>query len=63
MHDRHVLRRAEQLALDARYAIRGTDRQKVAGIVLVNVDDRTFSEFRDEGRQAHGRSRAATTRA
>ena len=52
VHQRHSLRRAEQLALDARYAIRGTDRQKVAGIVLVNVDDRTFSEFRDEGLQA-----------
>ncbi len=52
VHQRHALRRAEQLALDARYAIRGTDRQKVAGIVLVNVDDRTFSEFRDEGRES-----------
>jgi CHASE2 domain-containing sensor protein len=52
VHQRHVLRRAEQLAIDARYAIRGTDRQKVAGLVVVNVDDRTFSEFRDEGLQA-----------
>jgi CHASE2 domain-containing sensor protein len=52
LYEHHVLRRAEQLALDARYAIRGTDRAKLADLVVVNVDDRTFSEFRDEGKRS-----------
>jgi CHASE2 domain-containing sensor protein len=51
-HARHVLRRTEQSAIDARYQIRGTDRQKVGGLVLVNIDDTTFSDFRNEGRHA-----------
>src|SRR4051794_13407703 len=51
-HARHSLRRVEQLALDARYQLRGTDPARARGFVLVDVDDRTFNDLRDTGRQA-----------
>lgn len=49
---RDVLRRTEQQAIDARFAIRGTDRHALAGLVLVDVDAATFNAFRDRGLHA-----------
>jgi CHASE2 domain-containing sensor protein/predicted Ser/Thr protein kinase len=43
----HLLRRPEQLTIDARFQIRGTERQRTASFVLVNVDDTTFNYFRN----------------
>jgi CHASE2 domain-containing sensor protein len=43
----HLLRRPEQETIDARFQIRGTERQRTAGLVLVNVDDTTFNYFRN----------------
>jgi CHASE2 domain-containing sensor protein len=51
-HSRHVLRRAEHLALDARYQLRGSDPRKLGDFVLVDVDDTTFDELRDERKHA-----------
>src|SRR4051794_33369806 len=48
----HLLRRPEQQTVDARFQIRGTDRAKVARMVLVTVDDATFNAFRDQGLHA-----------
>jgi CHASE2 domain-containing sensor protein len=45
IHDNHSLRRLEQLTIDARFQIRGTERNEVAGMVIVAIDDRTFSDF------------------
>ena len=47
-----VLRRPEQLTLDARYQLRGSDRAKLAGLVLVDIDETTFNELRDEHKPA-----------
>jgi CHASE2 domain-containing sensor protein len=47
-----LLRRAEQLTLDARYQVRGADRAKLGDLVLINVDETTFNELRREGRHA-----------
>ncbi len=43
----HLLRRPEQEMIDARFQIRGTERQRTAGFVLVNIDDTTFNYFRN----------------
>lgn len=45
IHDSHFLRRLEQLTIDARFQIRGTERKEVAGMVIVAIDDQTFSDF------------------
>jgi CHASE2 domain-containing sensor protein len=41
----HVLRRPEQVATDARFQIRGTDRALVAGEVVVPIDDATLQRL------------------
>jgi CHASE2 domain-containing sensor protein len=51
-HGEHLLRRPEQQTIDARYQIRGTDRHRTAGLVLVNVDDTTFNDFRNQNLHA-----------
>ncbi len=43
----HLLRRPEQLTIDARFQIRGTERQRTAGVVLVNIDETTFNYLRN----------------
>ncbi len=43
----HLLRRPEQETIDARFQIRGTERDRTAGFVLVNVDYTTFNYFRN----------------
>ena len=43
----HLLRRPEQETIDARFQIRGTERQRTARLVLVNIDAATFSYFRN----------------
>jgi CHASE2 domain-containing sensor protein/predicted Ser/Thr protein kinase len=43
----HLLRRPEQETIDARFQIRGTERNRTAGVVLVNIDDTTFNYFRN----------------
>jgi CHASE2 domain-containing sensor protein len=48
----HLLRRPEQQTVDARFQIRGSDRDKAKDIVLVQVDDATFNAFRDRGLRA-----------
>ncbi len=48
----HLLRRPEQQTIDARFQIRGTERQRVAGLVVVKVDDTTFSDFRNQNLHA-----------
>jgi CHASE2 domain-containing sensor protein len=45
IRDTHLLRRLEQVTIDARFQIRGTERKQVAGIVIVAIDDPTFSQF------------------
>ncbi len=50
--DTHLLRRVEHVTLDTRYQIRGTDRQRAGGVVLVNIDDTTFNYFRNRDMQA-----------
>jgi CHASE2 domain-containing sensor protein/predicted Ser/Thr protein kinase len=52
MADRHTLRRAEHLTVDARYALRGADRGRAPGLVVVAVDEATFGDLRDEGKRA-----------
>jgi CHASE2 domain-containing sensor protein len=47
-----VLRRAEQMTIDARYQFRGADLDRARGIVLVVIDDATISDLRDAGRRA-----------
>ncbi len=49
----HLLRRLEQPAIDARYQVRGTDRAKTDGVVLVTVDSSTFNAFRQAGLKLH----------
>jgi CHASE2 domain-containing sensor protein len=44
-HSTHLLRRPEQLTLDARYQIRGTDPHRTAGVVIVTIDSATFNDF------------------
>ncbi len=46
----HLLRRPEQITIDARYQVRGTDHRRTAGVVLVLIDDNTFSDFNNQGR-------------
>jgi adenylate cyclase len=41
----HVLRRPELQTIDARFAIRGTLGKRVAGLVVVGIDNTTFSDF------------------
>lgn len=41
----HLLRRPEQQTLDARYQIRGSQRRRGAGVVLVLVDASTFDYY------------------
>jgi CHASE2 domain-containing sensor protein/predicted Ser/Thr protein kinase len=48
----HLLRRPEQETIDARFQFRGTERDRTAGFVLVNVDDTTFNYFRNHNLQA-----------
>jgi CHASE2 domain-containing sensor protein/tRNA A-37 threonylcarbamoyl transferase component Bud32 len=48
----HLLRRPEEQTVDLRLAIRGPDRRKIAGIVLVDIDDATFNDFREKGLHA-----------
>ncbi len=43
----HLLRRPEQETIDARFQIRGAERQRTAGVVLVNIDENTFNYFRN----------------
>lgn len=38
----HLLRRPEQLTIDARFQIRGTEHSKAAGVVLVDINAATF---------------------
>ncbi|HTZ88578.1 MAG TPA: CHASE2 domain-containing protein [Solirubrobacteraceae bacterium] len=45
-HETDLLRRPEQQTIDARYQIRGTQRERTKGIVLVTVDPATFDYFR-----------------
>ncbi len=50
-HDGHLLRRVEQLTIDARFQIRGPRRSAAASrIVLVTVDDATFNYLRNHER-------------
>jgi CHASE2 domain-containing sensor protein len=51
-HSNHLLRRTEQLTIDARFQLRGTERQKTAGVVLVEIDDATFNYLRDHDLRA-----------
>jgi CHASE2 domain-containing sensor protein len=44
-HHHQLLRRPEQLAVDARFQIRGTDRALTRGMVVVGIDDATFTAF------------------
>jgi CHASE2 domain-containing sensor protein len=44
----HLLRRPEQQTIDARFQIRGAERQRTAGLVVVGVDDTTFNDFRSQ---------------
>jgi CHASE2 domain-containing sensor protein/tRNA A-37 threonylcarbamoyl transferase component Bud32 len=46
-HDAHLLRRLEQQTIDARFQIRGVERSRAAGLVLVNIDESTFNYLRD----------------
>jgi adenylate cyclase len=48
----HLLRRPELQTIDARFAIRGTEGQRTAGLVVVNIDDTTFSDFRNQNLHA-----------
>src|ERR1700677_2219887 len=48
----HLLRRPEQETIDARFQIRGTERHRTAGLVLVNIDAATFNYFRNRNMQA-----------
>jgi CHASE2 domain-containing sensor protein/predicted Ser/Thr protein kinase len=48
----HLLRRPEQATIDARYQIRGAERHRTGGVVLVDVDDATFNYFRNRGMRA-----------
>jgi CHASE2 domain-containing sensor protein len=43
----HLLRRPEQLTIDARFQIRGAERQRTAGVVLVSIDKTTFNYLRN----------------
>jgi adenylate cyclase len=43
-----VLRGPELETINARFAIRGLERQNVAGVVVVGIDDSTFSDFRNQ---------------
>jgi CHASE2 domain-containing sensor protein len=52
-YTKHLLRRPEQQTIDARYQIRGTDRRRTAGFVLVNIDSTTFSDFENQHLHAH----------
>jgi CHASE2 domain-containing sensor protein/predicted Ser/Thr protein kinase len=42
----NLLRRPEQQTIDARFQIRGAQPQRASKLVLVNIDDATFSAFR-----------------
>ncbi|HEY0390381.1 MAG TPA: CHASE2 domain-containing protein, partial [Solirubrobacterales bacterium] len=46
-HGAHLLRRLEQQTIDARFQIRGIERSRAAGLVLVNIDESTFNYLRD----------------
>jgi CHASE2 domain-containing sensor protein len=48
IYHNHLLRRPEQQTIDARFQIRGTERKKIAGIVVVAIDDTTFSDFNNQ---------------
>jgi serine/threonine protein kinase/CHASE2 domain-containing sensor protein len=43
----HLLRLPEQETIDARFQIRGAERQRTAGVVLVNIDESTFNYLRN----------------
>jgi adenylate cyclase len=45
----HLLRRPEQQTIDARFAIRGSEAHRTAGLVVVGVDEPTFDYFRNAG--------------
>jgi serine/threonine protein kinase/CHASE2 domain-containing sensor protein len=48
----HLLRRPEQQTIDARFQIRGTERHRSAGVVLVDIDAATFNYFRNRNLHA-----------
>ena len=48
----HILRRLEQQTVDARFAIRGTEPSRAAGVVLVEIDEATFDYLRNRGLHA-----------
>ena len=48
----HILRRLERQTVDARFAIRGTEPSRAAGVVLVEVDEATFDYLRNRGLHA-----------
>jgi CHASE2 domain-containing sensor protein len=58
----HLLRRPEQETIDARFQIRGTERHRTAGLVLVNIDDTTFNYFRNHNLSGHRISRQNRSR-
>lgn len=45
--DGHLLRRVEQQTIDTRFQIRGVERERTSGFVVVKIDDTTFNYFRD----------------
>jgi CHASE2 domain-containing sensor protein len=51
-YSNHLLRRPEQLTIDARYQIRGAQPHRTAGVVLVNIDSTTFNDFRNQNLHA-----------
>ncbi len=51
-YNSHLLRRPEQQTIDARFQIRGTDRHRATGVVLVDIDATTFNYFRNHNRPA-----------
>jgi adenylate cyclase len=48
----HLLRRPEQQSIDARFAIRGSQPHRLARMVVVAIDDQTFSDFNNSGLHA-----------
>src|SRR5689334_3264966 len=43
----HLLRRPELQTIDARFAIRGSEPHRTAGVVVVGIDATTFNYFRN----------------
>jgi CHASE2 domain-containing sensor protein len=51
-HGNHLLRRLEQQTIDARFQIRGEERSRASGVVLVKIDEATFDYLRNRGLHA-----------